>query len=376
MSRPQQHPGSRNPADALHAAPQPDRTVFPPDPPEAAAPASPSDAFLDQALKALAGEVPPMPEAFSVAWRQAVRAEASSAAPGAAPSREAPEAEHTDEMPFMSPGRQPFPSGQLPANTVPVSAARKRIPGLRRLLTTAATVLFLLGGTMLARPSLFRKPAAPVSSAPVLSQSEDPALPLQAAQMIPDAGEEMPEMEEATEEAAEEVAEEAAEEVAFAGTSDAAAPSVDSAGAAIPETEEALEAALFAADMGAVPDESPAFPASLGVSADMAAGTFAAETDADAPFEADMKAMEAEALSGTAAAKGDADPSSPAFGAREKAAVQENGVTDAGIGTAVSGGADAPAQSLPDMIRPLGLILMLLAAGLLVFSRRKKRGKE
>ena len=109
-----------------------------------------SDQALDSLLSGMAADVPPPSEQFQNSWREAVRQESRRFTP-AVPSRKSGKA---------------LPSGA----------------GITRFLTAAAMILFLLGGALLARPSLFRfsspagshsVPAAGKYAASPMSEAEE-----------------------------------------------------------------------------------------------------------------------------------------------------------------------------------------------------------
>ena len=117
------------------------------------------DDALDQMLAGMAGEVPPVPEEFRRAWRQAVRQEAAAEARrSAGPSSGYPSGTDAAQLETRKTADGPISWNRI-----------RRFP---RILTAAAMVLFLAGGAMLARPSLFVPPRKDVSSAAVESPAD------------------------------------------------------------------------------------------------------------------------------------------------------------------------------------------------------------
>ena len=117
------------------------------------------DDALDQMLAGMAGEVPPVPEEFRRAWRQAVRQEAAAEARRSA----GPSSGYPSGTAAAQPETRKTADGSISGNRI------RRFP---RILTAAAMVLFLAGGAMLARPSLFVPPRKDVSSAAVESPAD------------------------------------------------------------------------------------------------------------------------------------------------------------------------------------------------------------
>ncbi len=220
---------------------------------------------LDQDLKAMASDVPEMPESFRAGWRAAVRAEAAKQAQNAdAPREEIPEA---------------------PA---------KKISRLRRwapLVSTAAALLFLVTGTLATRgvlsPRLRQPPAAESLALPETERAgadfEEPIPAPETANAVYAASEEADAVYAASEEA---------EAYAASGEANAA---YESAYAASEEADEAYESAYAASgEMDAAYESA-----------------YAASGETDAVCAASEEAEEAGAVSGGA---------DPVFGAARKAA--------------------------------------------------------
>ncbi len=108
---------------------------------------------LDQELKAMASEVPDMPEEFRSGWRQAIRAEADQ------PSADSPE---TPAFPETHPSPEASSSPEVPSSPAGPDRAEPASGNVRSLrprrwsavLSAAAAMIFLIGGTLATRGSL------------------------------------------------------------------------------------------------------------------------------------------------------------------------------------------------------------------------------
>ena len=104
-----------------------------------------SDEQLNRLLSNLAQDVPPVPDSFRHNWRQVVRHEKDTV-------------KSSPEMTSMPVGATPLekePSVPSPGNVEQLHSPVTKKLHLQRFMGVAAIMLFLLGGTMLAFPSLF-----------------------------------------------------------------------------------------------------------------------------------------------------------------------------------------------------------------------------
>ena len=104
-----------------------------------------SDEQLNRLLSNLAQDVPPVPDSFRHNWRQVVRHEKDTV-------------KSSPEMTSMPVGATPLekePSVPSPGNVEQLHSPFTKKLHLQRFMGVAAIMLFLLGGTMLAFPSLF-----------------------------------------------------------------------------------------------------------------------------------------------------------------------------------------------------------------------------
>lgn len=361
---------------------------------------------LDQALARMAEDVPPVPPEFSQSWRAAVRKEATAA--GENLPREAAASPASER-----PGPQArTDSGQTEAARViplkPAGASRRVSPRLRGVLSMAAAMLFLLGGTLMVRPSLLRvapragteKTASGVFTAPASESAAFDGM---------EAGEEVLEdavkytMAEALESAAETAPKGASEaeiplptamplaangalvdeadtgvEVAVTATAaysvlaaDQAAGFVeeaaeeDQAAGFIEEADEADPAADFAEE-AAEADQAADFAeeaAEANQAADFAEET--AEADQSAYFaEETAEAKQAAGFDGAAGETESLDDAAPAAGETAPAPVPEAAAREA---------EPASPPTVAEPLRWVGLALMLLSL-LLLYLARKNRG--
>ena len=335
---------------------------------------------LDQALARMAEDVPPVPPEFSQRWRAAVRKEATAA--GENLPREAAASPASER-----PGPQArTDSGQTEAARViplkPAGASRRVSPRLRGVLSMAAAMLFLLGGTLMVRPSLLRvapragteKTASGVFTAPASESAAFDGM---------EAGEEV--LENAVKYTMAEALESAAE-TAPKGASEAEIPlptamPLAANDALVDDTDTGAEAAVTAAAAYSV------------LAADQAAGFVeeAAEENQAAGFieEADEADPAADFAEETAEADQAADFAEETAEAKQAAGFDgAAGETESLDGAAPAAGVAAPAPvpeaaareaepvSPPTVAEPLrwvGLALMLLSL-LLLYLARKNRG--
>ena len=104
-----------------------------------------SDEQLNRLLSNLAQDVPPVPDSFRHNWRQVVRHEKDTI-------------KSSPEMTSIPVGATPLekePSVPSPGNVEQLHSPFTKKLHLQRFMGVAAIMLFLLGGTMLAFPSLF-----------------------------------------------------------------------------------------------------------------------------------------------------------------------------------------------------------------------------
>ena len=286
------------------------------------------DPELDDALAAMAEEVPPMPADFHDRWMSAVRAEAEKNAPADKP------------VPEESPSK------------APVSLAR-----WTRILSVAAVFVFLIGGTLLYRNSkktLSLAPAAEMSHA-VMAGGEAPAED-GGAELRPEA----PAVMGITD--AEEAAQDMAMEAAYEEAAMAAAPAEEA------ETDGAAPA-LFAVN---------AAPKASAKSAGEAYETSAAE---EAAYEEDAEEAN-EAMADGAAEAPAAVPAAtvmPTAAPTQPPAVPEK-KTETAVETRETGLLQDAGAFLSDMgdfllaSLPYLAVLAVPALVALIFRRRKKRG--
>ena len=145
---------------AVYPSESPDLVPFTQSPDESMA--SVSDERLDRLLSDLAQDVPPVPESFRRNWRQTVRQENDSARKITGESGVPADAISRNKDTYVP----------LSDNVTPIHSGIKPKSHLRRFLSVAATALFLLGGTMLARPSSFVLPRQ-INSSPAVSSPAD-----------------------------------------------------------------------------------------------------------------------------------------------------------------------------------------------------------
>ena len=205
-----------------------------------------SDESLDRLLSDLAQDVPPVPESFRLGWRQALRQEIGPAreADGITESAANATLREDDRPATDTAPREEDSSAPRSENVIRIHSRRNANPAFRRSLAVAAMAIFLLGGTMLARPSLFVLPSR-ISSAPIS--------PTPAPSFVPDASEAVEEEEEAAVE----------ETMVF----DAALPAADE-GNSFSEEAMMFDAALPAAEEEtgvSVSEEAMAFDSALSV---------------------------------------------------------------------------------------------------------------
>lgn len=286
------------------------------------------DPELEDALAAMAEEVPPMPADFHDRWMSAVRADAEKNAPA---EKAAPE-----ESP----------------REAPVSLVR-----WTRILSVAAVFVFLIGGTLIYRNSkktLSLAPAAEMSHA-VMAGGEAPAED-SGAELRPEAPAVMGIME------AEEAAQDMAMEAAYEEAAMAAAPAEDA------ETDGAAPAlfAVNAAPKAAAKTAGEAYEAS-------AAEEAAYEEDAEEAYEAEAgSAAEAPAARPVATLMPTAAPTQPPAVPEKKTETAEE-TRETGFlqdaGAFLSDMGDFLLASLPYLA-----VLAVPALVALIFRRRKKRG--
>ena len=124
--------------------------------------------FVQAELDSMAADVPEMPDAFRNGWRKAIRAEAAKGAIAEAENESAPRTEagqnaRTEAMPDSGPAAE-----KAPVPKKPLLLRSRRWTGI---LSAAAALIFLIGGTLVTRGRL--SPRLRVSPAVLTQSAED-----------------------------------------------------------------------------------------------------------------------------------------------------------------------------------------------------------